>query len=41
VILTGGKNQEHAKAFLSFIQSAEGQTMMTRYGFIVRGGAKP
>jgi molybdate transport system substrate-binding protein len=35
VMLMGGKNQESAKAFLSFIQSAEGQTMMKRYGFVV------
>jgi molybdate transport system substrate-binding protein len=35
VMLMGGKNQESAKAFLSFIQGAEGQTMMTRYGFAV------
>ena len=41
VILTGGKNQERAKAFLSFIQGAEGQTIMRRYGFIGPGGAKP
>jgi len=41
VILMGGKNQESAKAFLSFIQGAEGQTIMRRYGFIDSGGAKP
>ena len=41
VILTGGKNQERAKVFLSFVQGAEGQAMMKRYGFIVPGGAKP
>ena len=35
VMLRGGKNQERAKAFLSFIQGAEGQTMMKRYGFVV------
>jgi len=35
VLLRGGKNQERAKAFLSFIRSAEGQAMMTRYGFVV------
>jgi molybdate transport system substrate-binding protein len=35
VMLMGGKNQESAKAFLSFIQGAEGQTMMKRYGFFV------
>jgi molybdate transport system substrate-binding protein len=35
VVLRGGKNQERAKAFLSFIQSAEGQTVMTRYGFVI------
>jgi len=35
VMLMGGKNQESAKAFLSFIQGAEGQTMMKRYGFVV------
>lgn len=35
VILMGGKNQDSAKAFLSFIQGAEGQTMMKRYGFVV------
>jgi len=35
VILMGGKNQESAKAFLSFIQGAEGQTIMKRYGFVV------
>jgi len=35
VILMGGKNQESAKAFLSFVQGAEGQTIMTRYGFVV------
>jgi len=41
VVLMGGKNQERAKAFLSFIQGAEGQTIMRRYGFIGPGGAKP
>ena len=35
VMLMGGKNQESAKAFLSFIQGAEGQTIMKRYGFVV------
>ena len=35
VVLNGGKNQERAKAFLSFIQGAEGQTMMKRHGFAV------
>jgi len=35
VVLRSGKNQESAKAFLSFIQSAEGQRMMKRYGFVV------
>jgi molybdate transport system substrate-binding protein len=34
VILTGGKNRERAKAFLLFVQSAEGQAMMKRYGFV-------
>jgi molybdate transport system substrate-binding protein len=41
VMLRSGKNQERAKAFLSFIQGAEGQTIMRRYGFIGPGGAKP
>ena len=41
VILNGVKNQERAKAFLSFVQGAEGQAMMKRYGFIVPGGTKP
>ena len=41
VILKGVKNQERAKAFLSFVQGAEGQAMMKRYGFIVPGGTKP
>jgi len=35
VILKGAKNQERAKAFLSFVQGADGQTMMKRYGFVV------
>jgi len=35
VMLMGGKNRGSAKAFLSFIQGAEGQTMMKRYGFVV------
>ena len=40
VILKGAKNQERAKAFLSFVQGADGQTMMKRYGFVVpRSGA--
>jgi molybdate transport system substrate-binding protein len=34
VILLGGKNQEGAKAFLLFIQGAQGQAMMKRYGFL-------
>ena len=34
VILMGGKNQEGAKAFLSFIQGAQGQAVMKRYGFL-------
>ena len=41
VILKGAKNQERAKAFLSFVQGAEGQTMMKRYGFVIPGGTKP
>jgi molybdate transport system substrate-binding protein len=41
VMLRSGKNQERAKAFLAFIQGAEGQTIMRRYGFIGPGGAKP
>lgn len=35
VMLMGGKNQKSAKAFLSFIQGTEGQTMMKRYGFVI------
>ncbi|MBK5281787.1 MAG: molybdate ABC transporter substrate-binding protein [Nitrospiraceae bacterium] len=35
VMLRGGKNQAGAKAFLSFIQGAEGQTIMKQYGFVV------
>ena len=35
VMVTGGKNSEGAKAFLSFIQGAEGQAIMARYGFVV------
>ena len=35
VVLTGGKNSEGAKDFLSFIQGAEGQTIMIRHGFII------
>jgi molybdate transport system substrate-binding protein len=34
MILMGGKNQEGAKAFLSFIQGAQGQAMMKHYGFL-------
>ena len=34
VILLGGKHQARAKAFLSFVQGAEGQAMMKRYGFL-------
>ena len=34
VILMGGKNQEGAKAFLTFIQGAQGQAMMKHYGFL-------
>jgi len=41
VMLMVGKNQESAKAFLSFIQGVEGQAMMKHYGFIVPGGTKP
>lgn len=42
VILKGAKSQERAKAFLSFVQGAEGQAMMKRYGFVVPGDrAKP
>ena len=41
VVLTGGKNQASAKAFLSFVQGAEGQAMMKRYGFVIPGSAKP
>jgi molybdate transport system substrate-binding protein len=41
VILKGAKNQERAKAFLSFVQGAEGQAMMKRYGFTIPGGMKP
>ena len=35
VVLKGGKNQASAKAFLSFVQGAEGQAMMKRYGFVI------
>jgi molybdate transport system substrate-binding protein len=35
VMLSGGKNRGAAKAFLSFLQSAEGQAIMTRHGFAV------
>jgi len=35
VILKGVKSQASAKTFLSFIQGAEGQAMMKRYGFVV------
>ncbi|MEO6307270.1 MAG: molybdate ABC transporter substrate-binding protein [Nitrospiraceae bacterium] len=41
VILKGAKNQERAKAFLSFVQGAKGKAMMKRYGFIVPGETKP
>ena len=41
VILMGGKNQERAKAFLAFVQGAEGQAMMKRYGFIGPRSTKP
>jgi molybdate transport system substrate-binding protein len=34
VILKGVKNQEHAKAFLSFVLGVEGQATMKRYGFV-------
>jgi len=34
VILLGGKHPARAKAFLSFIQGADGQAMMKRYGFL-------
>jgi len=34
VLIMSGKNQERAKDFLSFIQGAEGQAMMKRYGFV-------
>jgi molybdate transport system substrate-binding protein len=36
VVLMAGKSQESAKAFLSFVQDAEGQTIMKRYGFVAR-----
>jgi molybdate transport system substrate-binding protein len=35
VMLSSGKNRDKAKAFLSFIQSAKGQAIMTQYGFVV------
>jgi molybdate transport system substrate-binding protein len=35
VMLSGGKNRGAAKAFLSCLQSAEGQAIMARYGFVV------
>ena len=41
VVLKGGKNQASAKAFLSFVQGAEGQAMMKRYGFTIPGGMTP
>ncbi|MCG3777521.1 MAG: Molybdate-binding periplasmic protein [Nitrospira sp.] len=34
-LLTGASHQVEAQAFLSFLQSAEGQAIMTRYGFVV------
>ena len=41
VILKGVKSLESAKTFLSFVQGAEVQATMKRYGFIVPGGTKP
>jgi molybdate transport system substrate-binding protein len=34
VILKSSKNQEAARAFLSFVQSEQGQVIMQRYGFL-------
>jgi molybdate transport system substrate-binding protein len=34
VILRRGANQEGARAFVAYVQSAEGQTIMRRYGFL-------
>ncbi|MGH8760988.1 MAG: molybdate ABC transporter substrate-binding protein, partial [Burkholderiales bacterium] len=40
VILKSSKQQESAKQFLAFIKGAQGQAIMTRYGFVVpRSGA--
>lgn len=35
VLLTGASHKVEAQAFLSFLQSAEGRAIMTRYGFVV------
>ena len=35
VMLSGSKNRGAAKAFVSCMQSAEGQAIMTRHGFVV------
>ncbi|MBK9307972.1 MAG: molybdate ABC transporter substrate-binding protein [Nitrospira sp.] len=35
VILRSSPHQEHAKRFLAFMQSPQGQAIMTRYGFVV------
>lgn len=35
VLLTGASHPAEAQAFLSFLQSAEGRAIMTRYGFVV------
>jgi molybdate transport system substrate-binding protein len=34
VMLMGGKNSEGAKAFLSFMQDIDGQSIMKRHGFV-------
>ncbi|MEY4704192.1 MAG: Molybdate transporter, periplasmic binding protein [Nitrospirota bacterium] len=34
-LLTGASHPVEAQSFLSFLQSAEGQAIMTRYGFVV------
>ena len=40
VILKSSKQQESAKSFLAFLKDAQGQAIMTRYGFVIpRSGA--
>jgi molybdate transport system substrate-binding protein len=37
IVLKGAKNKDAARAFLGFVKSEEGRTILEKYGFVTRG----